>query len=511
MTGFTTLTRVFDPKLVLSPQARSQRRTGVSRTSRPRHSMQSKSQHTTRLTKNEALYRKDSSMARVMSVREKAIREERATVYGGMADLMERFQENGSLTAEETQEYDRREKHLRELDADLKRIVDFNKLNDARENAADTAGTSRDEFEAKSKDMHERAFRNYLRHGIAGLPSDERRALVQLDTRNAADVNAIATVGGASNAGFLVPQGFWHNLQVALKQFGGLLNVAKVVETSTGNAMPWPTSDPTNIIGNYVGAQGTALGFQDYVFGQGLMNAWTITSNIALASVEALNDSAFDIEAFLRDHMGQSIGRFVAQELHTGTGSSAMLGIKTALTAYGIKTGAQGGVYQPTAGSTVTTIGHVATPLNKLTGATPGFDDVIAMTAKVDPAYRASGRCTWVMNDNTQWKIRSITDSQGHPLWNPNVQVGGDDRIYGYPVLIDQNVGDLSTVASTDGGLLFGDFETCMVVRQVSQAGMMRLDERYADFLQVGFLGFVRMDSRSNDLRAVSMYRSPAS
>jgi hypothetical protein len=39
----------------------------------------------------------------------------------------------------------------------------------------------------------------------------------------------------------------------------------------------------------------------------------------------------------------------------------------------------------------------------------------------------------------------------------------------------------------------------------------MRLDERYADFLQVGFLGFVRMDSRSNDLRAVSMYRSPAS
>lgn len=450
-------------------------------------------------------------MARVMSIREKSIREQRATVYGGMTDLMERFNENGSLTPEETVEYDRREKELRSLDADLRRIVDFNKLNDARENAADTAGTSRDEFEAKSKDTYERAFRNYLRHGIAGMPAEEQRALARLETRVTNDANALYTVGGASNAGFLVPQGFWANLQTAMKQFGGLLNVAKIVETSTGNPMPWPTTDPTNIVGNYVGAQGTQLGFQDYVFGQGMMNAWTITSNVALASVEAMNDSSFDIETFVRERIGESIGRFVAQELHTGSGSSALLGIKTALTAYGIKSGAQGGVYQPTAAGTVTTIGHVATPLNKLTGATPGFDDVIAMTAKVDPAYRASGRCTWVMNDNTQWKIRSITDTQGHPLWNPNVQVGGEDRIYGYPVLIDQNIGDLSTSASTDGGMYFGDFATAMVVRQVNQAGVMRLDERYADFLQVGFLGFVRMDSRSNDLRAVSMYRSPAS
>lgn len=450
-------------------------------------------------------------MARVMTVREKAIREERATVYGGMADLMEKFQENGSLTAEETTEYDRRERHLRDLDADLKRIVDFNKLNDARENAADTAGTSRDEFDAKSKDSHERAFKNYLRRGIAGITGEDRRALVGVEERVANDVNALYTVGGASNAGFLVPQGFWHNLQVALKQFGGLLNVAKIVPTSTGNPMPWPTHDPTSIIGNYVGAQGTQLGFQDYVFGQGMMNAWTITSNVALASLEAMNDTAFDVEEFVRTRIGESIGRFVAQELHTGTGSSAMLGLKTALTAYGVKTGAQGGIYQPTAAGTVTTIGHVSTPLNKLAGATPGFDDIIAMTAKVDPAYRAGGRCTWVMNDNTQWKVRSITDGFGHPLWNPNIQVGGEDRIYGYPVLIDQNIGDISTVASTDGGMYFGDFETCMVVRQVNQAGVMRLDERYADFLQVGFLGFVRMDSRSNDLRSVSSYRSPAS
>jgi HK97 family phage major capsid protein len=265
------------------------------------------------------------------------------------------------------------------------------------------------------------------------------------------------------------------------------------------------------IIGNYVGAQGTQLGFQDYVLGQGMMNAWTITSNVALASVEAINDSAFDVETFVRERIGESIGRFVAAELHTGTGASALLGIKTALTAYGIKAGAAGGVYQPTAGGTVTTIGHVTTPLNKLAGGTPGFDDVINMTAKVDPAYRASGRCTWVMNDNTQWKIRGITDAQGHPLWNPNVQVGGADRIYGYPVLIDQNIGDISTTLNTMVECTSVTSRHCMVVRQVNQAGVMRLDERYADFLQVGFLGSSEWTRARNDLRAVSMYRSPAS
>lgn len=31
----------------------------------------------------------------------------------------------------------------------------------------------------------------------------------------------------------------------------------------------------------------------------------------------------------------------------------------------------------------------------------------------------------------------------------------------------------------------------------------MKLTERYADYLQVGYLGYLRADSRSNDLRAV--------
>src|SRR5215469_4876977 len=324
-------------------------------------------------------------MARVMSAREKSIREQRAMVYGGMNELMEVWEEEGSLTGEQQREYDRREKELRDLDKDLDRIVKFNKLNEQREAAADTAGMSRDELESRTKDAHEKAFLAYLRRGVAGMTGDERRNLTE--QRTTLDANAIATIGGSSNAGYLVPQGFWHNLQIALKQYGGLLNVARMVETSTGNPMPWPTTDPTAIIGNYVGNQGTQLGFQDYVFGQGMMHAWTITSNVALASLEAINYSAFGVETFVRDRIAESNGRFVASELHSGSGSSALLGIKTGLVAKGIVAGAAGGVYQPTAGGTVFKLGS-GTAVNKLSSGTPGFDDILNMIAKIDPAYR---------------------------------------------------------------------------------------------------------------------------
>ena len=448
-------------------------------------------------------------MAHGMTATERSIREERAVVFGGMSEIMEKLHETGSLTVEERTDYDRREERLRELDKDLERITKYNKLETAKDEDAETRGVSRDQRDDHVA-KHDRAFGRFLRHGMGGLTSDERRTMVERRTQ--ADANAIATDAGASNGGYLVPEGFWHNLQVALKQYGGLLNVAKVIKTATGNPMPWPTTDPTAIVGAYVGDQGTQLGFQDYVFGQGMMNAYTITSNVALASLEAMNDSAFDVEEFVRERIGESIGRFVAAELHTGdAGSGHFQGVKTALVAKGAHSGANGGLYVATNGATVHVLGDGGTAKAKLANGLVGWEDLQGMIACIDPAYRASGRCVWVMNDATLWNIRAITDAYGHPLWQPNVQVGGMDNVHGFNVLIDQNIGDISTSASTAGGLMFGDFQTAMVVRQVDQASVMRLDERYADYLQVGFLGFVRMDARANDLRAAVLYKTAAS
>lgn len=49
-----------------------------------------------------------------------------------------------------------------------------------------------------------------------------------------------------------------------------------------------------------------------------------------------------------------------------------------------------------------------------------------------------------------------------------------------------------------------------MVLRSVKGAAVLALHERYADFLQVGYIGYKRLDVRSNDMRAAVISRPAA-
>jgi hypothetical protein len=42
------------------------------------------------------------------------------------------------------------------------------------------------------------------------------------------------------------------------------------------------------------------------------------------------------------------------------------------------------------------------------------------------------------------------------------------------------------------------------------QANMLRLTERYADYLQIGYIGYLRVDMRSNDLRTAVTVKAAA-
>jgi len=458
-----------------------------------------------------------------MTAAEREIRTKRAKVFEGMATLMAKFDEGIKLSTEDRAEFDKRSAKLKELDGDLLRVQEYNTREEVKDETADTRGVGRDESETHEQ-RYAKAFTAWFRGGEKALSSEMRTVLDS--GHGLSTTGGEPGVAGATgfDAGYMIPMGFWQNLQIAMKAYGGLLSHARVIQTDSGQPMPWPTVDPTGIIGSYITEQ-NQLGFggdsagTDYQFGQGMLNAWTIVSGIILASIQLLNDSAFNVDQFVSDRMGEAIGRKVAAELHTGTGTTAFLGIETALIARGQQSGpAQGGLYKAgtatkwaaTAGGSAFTIQGGTSAQPKLANGLIGFDDVLGMIATVDPAYRASGRCVFVANDVTLAMLRTITDAYGHPLWSPAVAPGQPDTLYGYPVQVDQNTTAVSTTAATSGGLLFGDFQSAMVVRQVNQAGVMRLTERYADFLQVGYLGWVRMDSRSNDLRSAALFSTNA-
>ena len=122
------------------------------------------------------------------------------------------------------------------------------------------------------------------------------------------------------------------------------------------------------------------------------------------------------------------------------------------------------------------------------------------MIEAVDPAYWP-GAC-WYMNAVQAMGMRQIVDSNNRPLLNLDnaFAEGAIGTIGGFPVKVVNEIPNLT--ASTNGGPIFGNLQHAMILRTVQGAGLMRLTERYADFLQVGYIGWVRGDSQPNDLRA---------
>jgi HK97 family phage major capsid protein len=359
------------------------------------------------------------------------------------------------------------------------------------------------------------AFGRYLRSGIVS-PELELRT----DPPGMSDGSQPGQVGGTggSGGGYTVAQGFWQNMQVALKAYGGISNDFRQIETPTGAVMPWATIDPTAVTASVVATEpassGTPLALDNpYSFGQGVLNAWLIASSPLLVSLPLFNDSAFDIEAFVADRFGEAIGRELASLALTGTGSSQPLGIVPALTAKGAwSAGGSGGFYNLTAATSVKTF-SAPTGATELVGNVLSPATCLGMVAAIDPAYYQTeqGQCKWYMNQAQAMNQHGVIDSNGRPLldFSSGYEDGAVGRMLGFPVVVDNNIANLT--ASTVSGPVFGNLAHAMVQRTV-QGGtsVLRLDQRWADYLSVGYLAYTRVDMRSNDLRSAIVAKPAA-
>lgn len=342
-------------------------------------------------------------------------------------------------------------------------------------------------------DKESRAFTDYLRTG-----------------RVATELRAAGELTGSAG-GYLVPPGWWQRLQVARKAFGGTAADFELMETDTGQSMLWASNDPTDIVGTLI-AENTQITDVDYTFGEGTISAYMFTSGVQKVSRQLAQDSAFGIDAFVQARVSEGLGRAEASYAISGTGSSQPLGIVTALNAatgltsggkFTLSTGKKLNVYGPGSG----TAGYQQ--VTELTGNALGPDTVNSLISSVDVAYRSLG-AKFYFNDTTLAGMRNVVDAMGQPMYKglQSSDVNGL-TLMDYDVVIDNNIPDLA--ASTASGVLFGHLGSAMVLRRVKGAGILALHERYADFLQVGYIGFERVDMRSNDLRAASIVVAAAS
>lgn len=275
-----------------------------------------------------------------------------------------------------------------------------------------------------------------------------------LGTR-AAQSSLIGDLGG-----YTVPEGFVPRVERALLAFGGVMGVAEVLNTATGEDLPWPTSDDTSNTGEQEG-ENTATNEQAAAFGQFKLRAYNYSSKLVKVPYALIRDNAVNLVDLLGDMLGERLARILATKFTTGTGVA---------TPQGIVVGSTAGV--TSASSTAITA-----------------DELIDLEFSVDPAYRVGA--AWMMNDSVVKAIAKLKDGEGRYMWQPSIVAGQPSTLRGYPVVTNQAMA--SSIASTAKTILFGQLRAYKV-RMVGSIRLKRLVERYAEYDQEAFVAFLSAD-----------------
>jgi len=381
------------------------------------------------------------------------------------------------LTAEEAQEFDRRETAADELERRARRMEKLLGVTPAggrtiNADDPDDGGDGGDGGEPEPpKTLAE--FRE-RRSGVR--PQDEAEYRVAFyNWITAADSSAVtheeyrvlskASAGAGLN---LVPTDFRNELVNALREFGVMRQISRVITTDSGETMQIPsvTSHGTAAWT----AENAAFTPSDEVFGQASLSAYK-AATIILVSEELLEDSAFDLEAYIRQEFGLRIGILENTAYVVGDGSGKPTGVAT----------------QASAG--VSFAGAAAITA----------DELIDLYHSLLSPYRRNA--SWVFKDSTIKLVRKLKEggATGQYLWQPGLVAGAPDTLLGRPVYVDPDM-----AAATTGliSVLFGDFSFYWI-RDVNGIAFQRLNELYAANGQVGFRAYHRTDGKLMNTAAV--------
>lgn len=394
-----------------------------------------------------------------MTTNTKALHEELQKLVKDMREISDLADGEGrSLTEDENQRWDTINNRVSELEADIDRKTRLAELDSIK------AAKLMEEATEKGIDQEQvidtqKAYKDaWLKHlGGADLEPDERKILRGGFSKETRAQN----VGTDSEGGYLVPTDLFNEIIVTMAAYAGIRDCSRLISTSAGNTMTIPTNNDTANEATLL-AESTQVSEQDTVLAEVQLDAYKYTSKLIRVSSELMQDSAFNTEQFIIEQFGERFGRGLNAAWTTGTGSSQPQGVTV---------GAAAGA--TTASETAFTL-----------------DEVINLIHSVDPAYRTNGKL--MMHDSILKAARKLKDGDSRYLWEPAVQAGEASTLFGYDVVVNQKMA--STQAASAKIMVFGDFSK-FFIREVQGIVMRRLVERYADYDQVGLVGFMRTDS----------------
>ena len=372
------------------------------------------------------------------------LREKRAKAWEMTKTFLESSRnEKGILSPEDTATYERMEADVVALGKEVDRLERQAAIEaelNAPTSSAITNNPQKQDNEVKTgraSDSYKRDFFDALR----GKP-----------------VSNLLQEGVDADGGYLVPTEFERVIVKKLIDANVMRQICKVVGTTAERKIPIAA---TPSVATWVPENGD-IPESTIKFAQKTLDAYKLTDLIRV-SVELLQDSMFDLEAFISSDFARAIGAAEEQAFISGTGNGHPTGIFTATG------GADIGV-------------NAANVLN--------FDDVISLVYSLRSPYRRNA--SFLMNDTTVAAVRKLKDNNGQYLWQPSLQQGQPDRLLGYPLYTSPYVPELAASALP---IAFGDFSNYWIADRAGRT-LQRLNELYAGNGQVGFLAMSRVDGK---------------
>lgn len=378
------------------------------------------------------------------------LREKRAKAWEAAKAFLDSKRGNdGLLSAEDTSTYEKMEKDVVDLGKEIERLerqaaidAELNKPTSLPLTNKPNGNPGGEEKKGRASDQYRRSFWNAMRQ------------------KNFYDVENALQVGTDSEGGYLVPDEFEQTLVDALEEENFFRNIATVIQTSSGDRkIPVVASKGEAA---WIDEEG-AFVESDETFGQVSIGAYKVGTMIKVSD-ELLNDSAFNLEAYISKEFGRRIGSKEEEAFFVGNG-----------------TGKPTGIFNATGGASDGT---------KTSTAAISFDDVMDLFYSVKSPYRK--KAVWVLNDTTVKALRKLKDNNGNYIWQPSVQAGQPDMILNRPYHTSAFVPE---IAAGKKVMAFGDFSYYWIADRQGRS-FKRLNELYAANGQVGFLASQRVDGK---------------
>ena len=353
--------------------------------------------------------------------------------------------ETGILSDEDTKTYEEMEAKIVNLGKEIERQEKMDAMEREMAMPVNTPITSKpentkmEEKKGRASDAYKKAFWNGMRSKYAS-------------------VSNVLSEGTDSEGGYLVPDEYENTLVQALEGENVIRGRSHVITTSNGtHKIPVVASKGE---ASWIDENG-AYPEDDDTFAQVNIDAHKI-GTIIKVSEELLNDSAFNLESYFAQEFGRRIGTKEEEAFINGNGSSKPTGILTSAE-----------------------VGVTAASDKTITA-----DELIDLFYSLKGVYRRNA--VWVLNDTTVKAIRKLKDNNGQYIWQPALKDGDHDTLLGRPIL---TTGAMPEIAADAKPVIFGDLSYYWIGDRQGVT-FKRLNERYADMGQVGFLASKRVDGK---------------